>query len=222
MRALCGTFVASGLTGAPACWAQEKAWDFSYNLGASSDYVFRGVSQTEDELAVQGGIDATDGFAYVGGWVSNVSFPGDNDTNAEIDIYGGVKPNLGDWTLDIGAIGYFYTGQPNGADYDYVEGKLGASRAFGPVTIGAAVFWSPDFFGAEDDATYVVADALTLSAQVGRQWVSSAFDYTHWSFGATYAFNDVVGVDLRFHDTDQHSFGSIYEERLVASFKAGF
>lgn len=229
MRVLCGSALVLGLAIAPASWAQEDGWRVNSNVGAVSDYVFRGVSQTEGDAAVQIGVDATDGFAYVGGWASNVAFPGDDDTNAEIDLYGGIKPALGDWTFDIGAVGYFYTGQPDGADYDYVEAKLGASRSIGRLTFGATLFWSPDFFGAEDDATYLVGDVsfkamdnLVVSAQVGRQWVSSALDYTHWNVGATYAFNDTIGLDVRYHDTSEHSFGSIYEERVVASLKAGF
>ena len=60
-------------------------------------------------------------------------------------------PQAGD-ALGIGT-------QPAGADYDYAEFKAAASRAFGPVTLGAAVYWSPDFFGADEEATYVEANA---------------------------------------------------------------
>lgn len=221
---------AFALAATPAA-AQTADWDASFNVGVTSDYIFRGVSQTEEDPAIQGGVDLTNGQVYLGAWASNVSYPGDPDTNAEIDLYGGVRPTYGDWTFDIGAIGYIYTNQPDGADYSYVEAKLGASRPLSDtVTAGLTAFVSPDFFGAaEDESLYLVGDLgwaavdkLTVSGQLGRQWVSSTFDYTHWNVGAAFALTDAVALDVRYHDTDEDGFGKIYEERVVASLKATF
>lgn len=210
--------------------AESSGPSVAWNVAVGSDYVFRGVSQTEEEAAVSAGVDLTNGDFYAGAWASNVSFAGDPDTNAEIDLYGGVRRELAGWNWDVGAVGYFYTGQPDGADYDYVEAKLAASRAFGPATIGGAVYWSPDFFGAaEDEATYVEANAAfspadkwTVSGAVGRQFVSSDFDYTTWNLGATCQLTDNLALDVRYHDTDEHDFGAIYESRAVVSLKAAF
>ena len=55
----------------------------SYNIGLASDYVFRGVSQTDENAQIFGGVDLTAGKFYAGTWASNVDF-GD-DTDAEID-----------------------------------------------------------------------------------------------------------------------------------------
>ena len=204
--------------------------ELSFYFGVTSDYVFGGVSQSEEDPAVFGGADLTYRNTYVGVWASNVSFPGDEDTNAEIDVYGGFRPQVGGFTFDIGAIGYLYTNQPNGADYDYLELKVGASRTYGELTLGALAFYSPDYFGAsEDEATYVevnaayaISDRLTASAGLGRQYLSSDFDYTTWNAGATFALTDRFGLDVRYHDTDEHEFGEIYDSRLVASLKATF
>ena len=210
--------------------AASNGPEIAWNVAATSDYVFRGVSQTEDDAAISAGVDLTAGTVYAGAWASNVAFPGDPDTNAEIDLYGGVRPEFAGFDWDFGVVGYFYTGQPDGADYDYVEAKAAVSRAFGPATIGGAVYWSPDFFGAsEDEATYVEANAAvspadkwTVSGAVGHQFLSSAFDYTTWNLGAAYQLTDNLALDLRYHDTDEHDFGSIYESRAVASLKAVF
>lgn len=207
-----------------------RAQEVSANVAVTSDYVFRGVSQTEEEAAVSVGVDLTNGAFYAGAWASNVAFPGDPETEAEIDLYAGIRPEFAGWNWDFGAVGYFYTGQPDGADYDYVELKAGASRAVGPVTLGAALYWSPDYFGAaEDEATYVEANAAfeasdkwTISGAVGRQYLSSDFDYTTWNVGAAYALTDALTLDLRYHDTDEHDFGQIYESRAVATLKAAF
>ncbi|MFA4892478.1 TorF family putative porin [Brevundimonas sp.] len=210
--------------------AEPSGPAIAWNVAVGSDYVFRGVSQTEEDAAISGGVDLTSGTVYAGAWASNVAFPGDPDTDAEIDLYGGVRPEFAGFAWDFGVVGYFYTGQPNGADYDYVEAKVAASRAFGPATLGAAVYWSPDFFGAaEDEATYVEANAAfspadkwTVSGAVGRQFLSSDFDYTTWNLGVARQLTDNLTLDVRYHDTDEHDFGDIYGSRAVALLKAAF
>jgi uncharacterized protein (TIGR02001 family) len=216
-----------GIAGLGLC-SEAKAQDVSANVALTSDYVFRGVSQTQEDPAISAGVDLTKNGFYVGGWASNVDF-GDN-TDAEVDLYAGYRPEVAGYALDFGVIGYLYAGQPDGADYDYVELKAAASRAVGPATLGAAVYYSPDFFGAsEDEATYAEingavspADKWTISGAVGRQWVSSDQDYTTWNLGAAYQLTDTLAVDLRYHDTDQHDFGDIYGARAVATLKASF
>ncbi|MFJ6024129.1 TorF family putative porin [Brevundimonas sp. NPDC092305] len=210
--------------------AQEASGpQWSANVAATSDYVFRGVSQTEEEAAISAGVDMTNGAFYAGAWASNVSFSGDDDTGMEADLYAGVRPEFAGFALDFGVVGYLYD-EPEALDYDYVEFKAAASRAVGPATLGAAVYYSPDFFGAaEDEATYVEAngafapaDRWTVSGAVGRQFVSSDFDYTTWNIGAAYALTDNLAVDVRYHDTDEHDFGQVYESRAVATLKATF
>ena len=226
--------IALGLCSTPAK-AQEAAPqktgpEVAFNAAVGSDYVFRGVSQTEGDPAISAGVDVTQGLFYVGAWAGNVSFAGDADTDAEIDLYAGVRPEFGGFNWDFGVVSYFYAGQPDGADYDYVELKAATSRAVGPATLGAAIYYSPDFFGAsEDEATYAEingainpADKWTISAAVGRQWVSSDFDYTTWNLGAAYQLTSNLALDVRYHDTDQHDLGDIYGARAVATLKASF
>lgn len=205
-----------------------RSQEVAGNVALTSDYVFRGVTQTQENPAISAGVDATFGSFYAGGWASNVDF-GD-DTDAEVDLYGGWRSELSGWAVDLGGVAYLYAGQPDGADYDYVELKAAASRAVGPATLGVAAYWSPDFFGAsEDEATYLEANAAfspaerwTLSGAVGRQWVSSDRDYTTWNAGAAFALTDNLSLDVRYHDTDQHDFGDAYGARAVASLKATF
>lgn len=206
-----------------------QAPQVSANVAVASDYVFRGVSQTEGEPALSAGVDVGKGAVYAGAWASNVAFAGDDDTRLETDLYAGVRPEFGGFAWDFGVVGYLYD-EPGALDYDYVELKGAASRAIGPATVGAAVFWSPDFFGAsEGEATYAEVNVAfatvsrwTVSGAVGRQWVSSDFDYSTWNVGAAYALTDALALDLRYHDTDAHDFGEAYDGRAVASLKATF
>ncbi|GAD57769.1 hypotheical conserved protein [Brevundimonas abyssalis TAR-001] len=204
-----------------------SAQDFSFNLTATSDYVWRGVSQSDEDFAIQGGVDYESGIFYAGTWASTVDF-GD-DTDAEWDIYLGVAPSVGGFDWDFGITHYMYLGDPDGSDYDFTEASAAVSRAIGAATYGLKLAYSPDFFGAEDDATYLEANFAvepapqwSVSGAVGQQWVDSGADYLSWNLGVGYAFNDVFGVDLRYHDTDEHNWGDIFDSRVVLSLTAGF
>ena len=216
----CAAAVAVLLT-AGAASAQETP-EIAWNVGVTSDYVFRGYSQTGEDPAIFGGVDLTIGGFYAGAWASNVDF-GD-DTDAEIDLYGGYRSEVSGFAVDVGVVGYLYTSQPGGADYDYAELKLAASRAIGPVTVGAAAYWSPDFFGADDEATYVEANASfspaaqwTVSGAVGHQALDVNADYTTWNAGVAYALSDNVVIDARYYDT--YVDGPLSDDRAVATLK---
>jgi uncharacterized protein (TIGR02001 family) len=207
--------------------AQAQAPDVAWNVAVTSDYVFRGASQTDENPAIQGGVDLTfeSGF-YAGAWASNVDF-GD-DTDAEVDLYGGFRTEAGGFALDFGAIAYLYVNAPDLTDdYDYLEFKAAASRALGPVTLGAAVYYSPDFFGLDDEATYVEANGSfspapkwTVSGALGYQYLDVSDDYTTWNAGVAFAITDNISIDARYHGTDVDA--PLYDDRAVASLKFAF
>jgi uncharacterized protein (TIGR02001 family) len=249
-RALAGAaFLAAGLAGtaasaqtpAPAAPAPAPPTPFydalgpisiAWNVGVANDYAFRGVSQTKENTSVFAGVDASYKEFYLGAWQSNVNFKpfGDNDTDHEIDLYGGWKPTVAGVELDVGFIYYAYSNQPSYLpDVDYIEGYIKASKAFGPVTVGGSFFYSPEFTGHTGDAEYyegnlswAVDKKLTVSGAVGRQEIEKASGYTTWNAGVTYALIDHVSVDLRYWDTDEHGFGKVYGSRFIAGLKYSF
>jgi uncharacterized protein (TIGR02001 family) len=205
----------------------------TFNVGAASDYVFRGVSQTNENAEIFGGVDLTVDKFYAGLWTSNVNFfPGD-PTDAEIDVYAGFKPTLGPVSLDLGAIYYTYVNPPKGGGYPYAELKAAGSIPLGKASLGAAFFYSPDFFGPTDnDKAYYyevngsmpVIDKVSVSGAFGHQQLSKGqLDYNTWNLGLGYAFNDHIGVDVRYWDTDEHkALGKTGDSRGVVSLKATF
>ncbi|WP_299016061.1 TorF family putative porin [uncultured Caulobacter sp.] len=230
MKAMKIALAAAAATVALSGAAMADELKLSYNIGVTSDYVFRGVSQTQEDPAVQGGVDATYGIGYAGVWASNVDF-GTNDPSAEIDFYAGVRPTVGDTSLDLGVLYYSYTkdkGAPGA--YSYFEVKAAASRSIGPATVGLAAYYSPEYSTDLGKALYYevngaipVMDKLTVSAALGHQeFDKSTGDYATWNIGATYAVTDKLGLDLRYHDTDEHGLGKIYGSRFVVSLKAAF
>jgi len=143
---------------APAAPVDEgRKFTYSFNIGATSDYVFRGVSQTSNDPALQGGADIAWGIVYAGVWASRVDFDDAPPANAEVDWYGGIRPTwkspFGDMNLDFGVIYYSYPGAnpdvvPMG-NPNYVELKAGYSWSVlhPSLVTGTTVYWSPDYFG---------------------------------------------------------------------------
>ena len=232
MKTLTTALLAAAATAAMsgAAFAQDDSpLDLSFNVGAATDYVWRGVSQT-DGPQISGGVDATvGGLVYAGTWISNVDFGTGNDTDFELDFYAGITPQLGPVSLDLGIMYYGYINAPSGSDQDFVEFKLTGTVPVGPATLGAGVYWSDDFFGGTGNATYVelngstpISEKFSVSGAVGYQDVDYDGDYTTWNLGVGYALNDFLGLDLRYHDTNEHDFGDLYESRVVLGLTASF
>lgn len=207
--------------------AEDAAPTVTFNVGVATDYVFRGISQTDEAGQLFGGADVSYGKAYAGVWASNVDF--NNGTTMEYDLYAGVKPTVGPVALDLGVIYYGYADKPSGADEAYWEAKVAGSVPVGKGTIGAAVYYSPEFPFKTGEATYVevngsvpLDDKWSFSGAVGHQSVVGPADYTTWNLGVGYAVTPKIGVDLRYWDTDEHGFGKIYDSRVALGVKATF
>ncbi len=125
----------------------------SANVGATSNYIWRGLEQTSGNAAVFGGIDYTQssGF-YLGTWASNVDF-GDS-TTYELDLYAGWSGEINGFNLGIGYIHYAYP--DSNPDLDFSEVLL--SFGFSNYTIGYATIASGEGVSAGDDS-YISFDA---------------------------------------------------------------
>lgn len=215
--------------GAPTM-PQGNDTEVSFTIAAQSDYVSRGISQSEGLPVLSGGVDAARGIGYVGAFVSGVRYAGDPSTTAEINLYAGIRPEWRALRFDLGVSASVYPGQPAGARYDSVDVYAGVSRDFGRLALTAYVYHSPDYAGAEEGAaTYVEAGAayalsprLSVSTGVGHQQTSSDRDHTTWHAGATATVGHKVTVELRYHDTTRADLGAEYRSRLVLTARANF
>ncbi|MDP2432042.1 MAG: TorF family putative porin [Pseudomonadota bacterium] len=116
MKKLSCLLVLSGLISIPA-FAADSPHSLSANVGMTSNYVFRGISQSSGDPAIQGGLDYSHSSGvYLGAWGSNVSwikdFQGYQNGSLEVDLYGGYRNAIGDTgvSYDVGVIGYVYPG----------------------------------------------------------------------------------------------------------------
>ena len=195
-----------------------SAGDFAYNVDATSDYVFRGLSQTNGKAAIQGGIDYTHGIYYAGTWGSTVDFA----NGYEWDIYGGVRPTLGKTSFDFGAITYQY-GEKG---FNSTEFKAAVSHPLYKGTIGAAFYDNIDFgstFYYEINGSYPLTDKLSLSGAVGEQDASGA-KYSTGNIGLTYAITPMWSLDARYSDTNipETYFTKAAKPRVALTLKATF
>jgi uncharacterized protein (TIGR02001 family) len=200
---------------------------FSFSVIGASDYLFRGVSQTENDPAIFGSAKVSYDHFYLAVGAENVDF--NNGIKAEYDLSGGWSPSLGKFNFDLGAIRYGYIGAQAGLFIDTTELHGAVSRAIGPITLGGAVNYALRYFGTKRPATYVEGNAaykitnrLTASGAVGRQEIDAGNSFTTWNVGAGYALAKHISVGARYTDTDGHAFGRLYHSHFVVSAQAGF
>jgi uncharacterized protein (TIGR02001 family) len=210
------------------------------SVALTTDYVFRGQSQSDQGPAVQGTVEAAYGIFYAGTFASNIDFDDSPpDANLEIDLYGGIRPTWNGVTFDLGIIYYAYPeAKDKGADLDYVEFKAGASGTiFDRLNIGATLYYSPEYTGETGTALTVEGTAsasifkyrgidFTASGTVGHIDIEDLPDYTYWNLGLTATLKEKYSLDVRYWDTDLQGCGSATvfqcDERVVGTVKIGF
>lgn len=193
---------------APAAQAEISA-----NIGVTTDYLWRGMTQTGHEAAVQGGIDYSheSGF-YMGTWASSLG-----GGAHEIDGYFGFSGEVGQLGYDVGYIYYAYTNTPApGADFSEIYGSLSYAWLSGGINYtvdGDAPAGSP--FTSGDIYYYLSAsfDLEPLSPEM-KDWsvgmtvghydfdAGSAFDYTHYQIDVTKSAGDFGDFTLSIADED--------------------
>jgi uncharacterized protein (TIGR02001 family) len=186
-------------------------------LGVTSDYKFRGISQSDNDPAVNGSIEFGHSGFFAGVWASSIDFSTDPGADVEIDLYGGYTHAFSDTTSLTGKVLYYWYPGANTPDADYVELIAALEHNFGKFSGNLQVAWTPDYFGGTDSATWLAAglelpinDWLTISGNAGYQWFDNNFgpapnvglpDYAHADLGLTAAW-EIFALDVRYVATD--------------------
>ena len=215
----------------PAAMSQD--WTAYINL--TTDYVKRGVSQSDSHAAVQlGGEVAFDSGVYLGAWGSTVDVdngPG-RHRDKEVNFYAGYGKDVSSMLrLSAYVVSYNYPGQTGVIDYDYIEYTVSGNY---DDRLWLEYSYSPDLYNSgystsniEAVAEFPLGDELRMSAGVGHYDTSNLTGevYTYWQLGITRAFRR-VDLDLRYHDTDRDVFiistPDRAEARLVLSLAIAF
>ena len=192
--------------------AAESGLEISGNFGLTSDYKFRGISQTDGKPAAQGGFDLTHSSGlYIGTWTSNVSYWANTGGNGqEIDIYGGYSTDLPfGLGIDVGALKYYYPSNQVTPKQNTTEFYLGLS--YGPVSYKYSQtdgLW----FGFTDSKSSVyqslavelpISEALSFSAAYGQQKVKGPMNptYNDYSVSISYALPSDFSLSLAYVGT---------------------
>jgi len=191
----------------PTSGPGDSAFSLTGSLTGTSEYFFRGLSQSDDKPAVQGGINAgykfNDAIGVTAGvWASNVDFA--PDARVEVDYLAGLGGTVMGVTWGAGATYYTYPGSENGGganeDFDWLEYNATLGYDFGFFTLGALAAWTPAFqAGANQtddsgDGTYLQANIkipakyVDIVGSIGKQWIerNSAYgvpDYRDYKIG---------------------------------------
>lgn len=212
---------------APAANVKTEApSDFKITFGATgaTDYVWRGVSQSDEKPAVFATVSVGYKGFYAGVGTENVRFAG---INQEYDLWGGYVADLGPMKVDAGFVRYGYVDAP--VKIDTLEGKLAVTGNVGKLGLKVAGYYTGNYFGShhnalysEVGASYPLTDKLTASATLGRQHIDVLPDYTTWNAGLSYAVMKGATVAVRYHDTDATHIGKKAKARVVGSFTIAF
>lgn len=203
--------------------AEDSPHSFSGNVSLTSNYVFRGISQTGGDAAIQGGLDYShsSGF-YLGTWASNVGWIEDfqryGSGSMEIDLYGGFRGDVGSTglTFDVGAIRYMYPGKRYSTITTATAVDADTSEIYGALgwkwfTVKYSYYLSDGVFGFGGSGTPKAdgSDYWDISASfpvgetgltLGAHWGTFNFDkyplqdYDDWKLSASYDLGKLSSV----------------------------
>lgn len=196
--------------------AEIDADNFSAVLTLTSDYVFRGISQSREDPAIQGGFDFEHEVGiFAGVWASSVQFPTrvprDSPRDLELDYYLGYRCELGEnWGGDVAVTRYTYPGSDPAFHYDYSEIDLSLRLRD---LVAASISYSEDVYGFGEEgiayeliARYPILDNLEVSAGAGLHDLDDLFgdSYSYWNFGVA-RFVGRFTFTASYIDTDSHA-----------------
>ncbi len=113
---------------------QASELEISGNIGAASNYIWRGMTQTQDKSSVNGGADLKYNGFYTGAWASNVDFG--TQANFEVDGYVGYSNTINDFLFDFSYTKYMYPDSHDSSDFD--EAKIALGYTLGDLTLGTS------------------------------------------------------------------------------------
>ena len=185
---------------ATAGMAQAEV-EYSGNVALTTDYHWRGDTQSSQDFAIQGGFDLAVGGFYAGTWASSIA----GDADMELDVYAGYGFEASGVGLDFGVIQYFYPSDGT-ADLDFLEVYAGVAKDFEMVGLSGYMYYDPDnetIYG-EAGVGVSASDALSFDVNIGTIFddggdgSSELFNY---NFGGTYGVGG-FDLDLRYYDKE--------------------
>lgn len=195
----------------------------SGNIGATSNYIWRGMTQTKDKGAVSAEIDVDYNGFYVGAWASNADFGGDE--KYELDLYVGYGNSIGDFSYDVSYLTYLYPGSDDSTDFDEVT--FGIGYDFDKLSLGLShtLGVRTDNGGAKNDYTEATAsynfDIVSFDVSYG-DYENTGNNYAV-GFSKSYKLNNqALDLAITYADYDSDASEASDEENVFASVTYSF
>jgi len=204
-KTLVSSAVAGALVVGTAGLSTAKA-ELEFNVGVFSDYILYGLSESNNNAVVQGGVDYghESGF-YLGTWWSTLG----DGAGQEVDLYAGYEFAAGELDIDLGYVYYYYPGLDD-ADF----GDLVATVSYGPIygSLNYSIHSEDD--SAVPDGSYFLAigaeteimPELSLAGELGYGDVDDGDDWIFWSLGLTKSAG-MGDISLTYAQTDDSDLG---------------
>lgn len=226
--------IAAGLAAAAMLSTVIAQADVTANIGVTSNYLWRGVTQTDDRAAVQGGVDYSheSGF-YAGTWTSNIDF---GTTGFELDLYAGWGGEFGGISVDVGYIQYLYPAQnrTEAPDFGEIYGTIG----WGPLSTGIYyTVFSQEFDNAGNDLVgswYIPLGfdwtfdnvgklgAVDLSLFGGYYDITDSGSYFHWGVGLSKSTEQFGTFGIQYEQASDDGVGVDEDARVLVNWSMEF
>ncbi len=229
LRTLCSAAVfAAGLGGTGALAQEDSEWGtFSADVTFASEYIFRGVSMSDEDPALQGSLVWThNSGVYVGAWGSSGNFGVDG--SLEVDWFAGYATEVSGVSLDFSVTYYTYPGDEADLNYFEVMAKAGYDLGLAAITAGVAYVPSGQDAYGDEDAVYLFSDleipipntSVTAGFHIGYEDFGGGVDKLDWSAGL---YTTIAGINLglAYVDTNRYN-GGLSDARVLFTIGKSF
>lgn len=215
------SLVAMLLIGSSA-FAQEKKSEvnISANVAMTSNYVWRGMTQSDDSPAIQGGFDLDYKGLYVGVWGSNVKFAG-SDASMEFDAYAGYTNEISGLTYDIGYIQYAYPNDSKASNFG--EAYIGLGYDFEVVEVSAKYSLGIETNDLDPENAYEGSVSVPLPMDISVDGTVGNYENTgvYYSAGITKTL-DKFDITVAYTGMDFEDSATKDQDNVVATISASF
>ena len=211
-------------TGLFASEASSSEVELSANVALTSNYVWRGMTQTQNSPAIQGGFDLGYNGFYAGVWGSNVDFGG--IASAEIDLYAGYAGEISGFSYDIGYCQYTYPNETDASNFG--EAALSVGYDFGMASASAKYYVGVETNDLDPEDGFEVGVSIPTAMDITLD--ASYGDYNkvgeYYSIGATKSFEKfditLAYTGMEYDDATSGHEGDGNEDNIVATISSSF
>ncbi len=223
--------------------AQDSLFEVKANVALTSNYLFRGFTQTDNQMALQGGLDLNlQSGAYLSLWGSNVKFledetvPPEDRASMELDVYAGYSGDLGNglgYGLKVGR--YLYPGANSDLNYEMTEFNFSLNYTSSQgIGLGLVYDFSPEFAAKSGKAHHYsltisqsMENGLSMKGYVGQQMITENDnfghdDYLYYGLSLGYSLAGMADVAVGYSNTDLDEEGDLADDKVFFTLSKAF